>query len=68
MSKSENNITVKNPLFMELPQITISLELNGTTYRFRGSYDGTHSLPAKLLKLMENDKIFEKEADKSDNE
>ena len=68
MSKFENNITAKNLLFMELPQITISLESSCTTYRFRGSYDGTHALPAKLLKLMENDKIFEKEADKPDDE
>ena len=68
MSKYENNITVKNPLFMELPKITVSLESSGTLYRFHGSYDGTHALPAKLLKLMENEKTFEKEADKLNNE
>ena len=46
------SITVKNPLYMELPDITISMELSGTTYRFSGVYDGHKSLPSKLLKMM----------------
>lgn len=43
---------VKNPLYAELPQITVALEMGGTTYRFNGVYDGYKSLPSKLLKLM----------------
>lgn len=46
------NITVKNYLSMALPDITISLKLGGTTYRFNGVYDGHKSLPSKLLKMM----------------
>ncbi|MCD8181211.1 MAG: hypothetical protein LUF26_07030 [Firmicutes bacterium] len=43
---------VKNPLFWELPEISLTLELGGTTYRFSGVYDGHKSLPSKLLKMM----------------
>lgn len=43
------SITVKNPMYMELPDITISMELSGTTYRFSGVYDGYKSLPSKYL-------------------
>lgn len=43
---------VKNPLFWELPEISLTLELSGTTYRFSGVYDGHKSLPSKLLKMM----------------
>lgn len=43
---------VKNLLSAELPQITIKLEMSGTTYRFNGVYDGYKSLPLKLLKMM----------------
>ena len=43
------SIAVKNPLYMELPDITISMELSGTTYRFSGVYDGHKSLPSKYL-------------------
>lgn len=51
MDRAES-ITVKNPLYMQLPDITISMELSGTTYRFSGVYDGYKSLPSKLLKMM----------------
>lgn len=43
---------VKNLLSAELPQITVTMELSGTTYRFNGVYDGYKSLPSKLLKMM----------------
>ncbi len=43
---------VKNLLSAELPQITVTMKLSGTTYRFNGVYDGYKSLPAKLLNLM----------------
>lgn len=51
------SITVKNPLYMELPDITILMELSGTTYRFSGVYDGHKSLPSKshgYLKVCSN--------------
>ena len=55
-----DNITVKNPSAMVLPDITLTMELNGTVYRFRGIYDGERALPSKMLRLMENDDNFEK--------
>ncbi len=62
-----DNITVKNPSAMVLPDITLTTELNGTVYRFRGIYDGERALPSKLLRLMENDENFEKGADKTND-
>lgn len=43
---------VKNLLSAELPKITVTMKLSGTTYRFNGVYDGYKSLPSKLLKMM----------------
>ncbi len=43
---------VKNLLFSELPQITLTFENGNTTYRFSGVYAGHKSLSSKLLKLM----------------
>ncbi len=48
----------------ELPKVEILLLDKNSEYRFTGVYDGTHSLSAKLLKNMANDKSFEKGADK----
>ena len=62
-----DNITVKNPSAMVLSDITLTMELNGTVYRFRGIYDGERALPSKLLRLMENDENFEKGADKTND-
>lgn len=57
-------MTVKNPLFWELPEISLTLEFCGTTYRFNGVYDGNASLPEKILNLM--DKNFEEGSDKQE--
>ena len=40
------HIIVQDPLYNAL----VTIESKGTTYRFTGSYDGEHSLPAKILK------------------
>ncbi len=48
----------------ELPKVEILLLDKNSEYRFTGVYDGTHSLSAKLLKNMTNDKSYEKGADK----
>lgn len=55
---------VKNPLYAELPQIAVTFEMGGTTYRFNGVYDGYKSLPSKLLKMMSENS--EKGGDKRD--
>ena len=58
-------ITVKNPSAMCLPDITLTMDIGGTIYRFKGIYDGERTLTSKLLRLMENDENFIKGADKS---
>ena len=48
-------LTVRNYCAMALPQITVTLRSGRTIYRFNGSYDGTRSLPAKVLDHMAKD-------------
>ena len=43
------------PFPNELPAIRIRFRDGNTTFIFTGSYEGRHSLTAKLLKRMEND-------------
>ena len=49
------SIVVHNYCAAELPKITVTIRSGQTTYRFNGSYDGTRSLPAKLLDRMVRD-------------
>ena len=51
----DGHLTVRNYCAMALPQITVTLRSGRTIYRFNGSYDGTRSLPAKLLDRMVKD-------------
>ncbi len=51
------HIVVKNPLSYELPRHEVVIKSGRTTYRFTGSYDGSKSLPSKVLRLMEQDKL-----------
>ena len=51
----DGHLTVRNYCAMALPQITVTLRSGRTIYRFNGSYDGTRSLPAKLLDRMIKD-------------
>ena len=51
----DGHIVAKVPLSQELPTMRIELQSGRTIYRFSGSYDGTHSLPAKVLRLMDKD-------------
>ena len=48
----DGHLTVRNYCAMALPQITVTLRSGRTIYRFNGSYDGTRSLPAKVLDHM----------------
>ncbi len=57
-------IKIKNPSVCFLPDIVLSLEIGGTVYRFKGVYDGQRALSAKLIRLMDNEKIFDEGADK----
>ena len=66
--KPDNPIKQKIPMFTALPDITLTMEIGDTQYRFRGVYDGERALSAQLLRLMENEKDFEQGADKTNDE
>ena len=51
----DGHLTVHNYCAAQLPKITVTLQSGQTTYRFNGSYDGTRSLPSKILDHMAND-------------
>ena len=51
----DGHLTVHNHCAMALPKITVTIKSGQTTYRFNGSYDGTRSLPSKLLDHMAKD-------------
>lgn len=56
----DGQIVVKNPLYQELPTHEVTIQSGRTLYRFTGSYDGSRSLPHKVLRLMEQPPIDEK--------
>ena len=56
----DGHIVVKNPLYQELPTHEVTIQSGRTLYRFMGSYDGTRSLPHKVLRLIEQSPIDEK--------
>ena len=58
------HIVVENPLFQELPQHEITIKSGRTLYRFTGSYDGERSLPHKVLRLIEQSPIDEKDKER----
>ena len=49
------HLIVHNYCAAELPKITVTIRSGQTTYCFNGSYDGTRSLPGKLLDRMIKD-------------
>lgn len=51
----DGHLSVHNYCAAELPKITVTIQSGQTTYRFNGSYDGTRSLPSKILAHMAND-------------
>lgn len=55
----DGHIVVKNPLYQELPTHEVTMQSGRTLYRFTGSYDGSRSLPRKVLRLIEQSPIDE---------
>ena len=55
----DGHIVVKNPLYQELPEHEVTIKSGRTCYRFTGSYDGSRSLPHKVLRLMAGSPIDE---------
>ena len=49
------SIVVGIPLSNQIPSIKLEREIGGTIYIVTGSYDGTKSLPAKVVRLMQQD-------------
>ena len=60
----DGQIVVKNPLYQELPTHEITIQSGRTLYRFTGSYDGSRSLPHKVLRLMGHSPIDEKDEER----
>ena len=60
MDNKKRNVQVESdgsrsalvPLWRELPQITVRLKEGNTIYRFTASFDGTHALTEKAVKLI----------------
>ena len=48
----------------ELPNITVRFDDCKTEYIFTGTYEGSRAVSSKLLKMIDNDKISAKGADK----
>lgn len=64
--KYENGrLVVENAFAALLPTVQTTLQTGKTIYHFNGSYDGIHSISAKILRLMEKD--GEKENEKPGN-
>ena len=60
----DGQIVVKNPLYQELPTHEVTIQSGRTFYRFTGSYDGSRSLPHKVLRLMGHSPIDEKDEER----
>ena len=60
----DGQIVVKNPLYQELPTHEVTIQSGRTLYRFTGSYDGSRSLPHKVLRLIEQSPIDEKDKER----
>ena len=63
MDNKKRNVQVESdgsrsalvPLWRELPQITVRLKEGNAIYRFTASFDGTHALTEKAVKLIDSE-------------
>ena len=63
MDNKKRNVQVESdgsrsalvPLWRELPQITVRLKEGNTIYRFTASFDGTHAITEKAVKLIDSE-------------
>lgn len=53
--ESDGSRSAPVPLWQELPQIMVRLKEGNTIYRFTASFDGTHALPEKAVKLIDSE-------------
>ena len=66
--KHSEPIRVKTTFGEFIPEIELTYETENCDYIFSGIYDGSHTLPTKILKIMSNDENFKKGDDKTDDE
>ncbi|MCI8404904.1 MAG: hypothetical protein HFE49_08410 [Clostridia bacterium] len=66
--KHSEPIRVKTTFGEFIPEIELTYETDNCDYIFSGIYDGSHTLPTKILKIMSNDENFTKRADKTNDE
>ena len=59
MDKKNLRISALTVLNNELPDVKVFFEDKGTLYTFNGVYDGCRSVSSKLLRLMENDIVYD---------
>ena len=60
----DGHLVVENPLYPELPTREVTIKSGRTLYRFKGSYDGKRSRPHKVLRLIEQSPIDEKDKER----
>ena len=53
--ETDGSRSVPVPLWQELPQIMVRLKEGNTIYRFTASFDGTHALTEKAVKLIDSE-------------
>lgn len=63
-NKNKFKVSISSILDYELPNITVRFDDCKTEYIFTGTYEGSRTVSSKLLKMIDNDKISAKGADK----
>ena len=64
MEKETHNVLIDEngvryasvPLWQEIPEITVRIKDGNISYRFTGSFDGTHTLSEKVVELINSEK------------
>ncbi len=57
-------VSISSMLDYEFPNITVRFDDCKTEYIFTGIYEGSRAVSSKLLKMIDNDKISAKGAEK----
>ena len=63
-NENKFKVSISSMLDYELPNITVRFDDCKTEYIFTGTYEGSRAVSSKLLKMIDNDKISVKGADK----
>ena len=63
-NESKFKVSISSMLDYELPDVIVRFDDCKTEYIFTGTYEGSRAVSSKLLKMIDNDKISAKGADK----